>query len=87
MSRSIELPDEIYQDLERVAQQRGLSVAGWIAANLPPPGPMQERPLSRALQGLLGVVDSAKEPRNGYARTPFSNLVARKLEGQGLRRP
>jgi len=87
MSRSIELPDEIYQDLERVAQQRGLSVAEWITANLPPLGPKEKRPLSQALQWLLGVVDSTKEPRNGYTRTPFSDLIARKLEGQGLRRP
>jgi hypothetical protein len=87
MSRSIELPDQLYQDLERVAQQHGLSVAGWIAANLPPSGSAEERPLSEVLDGLIGTINSTEEPRNGYAPTPFSDLVARKLERQGLRRP
>ena len=43
---TIELPDELYQDLERVARERGLTPADWIAAALPGgSGSIEERPL------------------------------------------
>jgi hypothetical protein len=87
VSRSIELPDGLYQDLEREAQQRGLSVADWIGAHVPSSSPAAGRPLLNLLDGLLGAVDSTQEPRHGTARTPLSDIVARKFEKQGLRRP
>jgi len=88
MSRIIELPDELYRDLEKVARERGLTPADWIAATLPGrSGSINEQPLSELLQGLIGAVDSTKEPRSGRAGTPFSELIARKFERQGLRRP
>jgi hypothetical protein len=84
---TIELPDELYQDLERVARERGLSPADWIASALPGgSGSIEERPLSELLQGLIAAVDSTHEPRSGHARTPFGELIARKFERQGLRR-
>lgn len=87
MSRTIELPDELYQDLERVARERGLTPADWIAASLPRgSGSIEERPLPELLQGLIAAVDSTTEPRSGDARTPFGELIARKFEKQGLRR-
>ena len=87
MSRIIELPDELYQDLERVAREQGLTPAGWIATTLPGgAGSIDKRPLPDVLQGLIGAVDSTKEPRTGQARTPFGELIARKFEKQGLRR-
>jgi hypothetical protein len=86
MSRSIELPDELYQDLERVAREQGLTPAGWIASTLPGGGrSIDERPLRDLLEGLIGAVDSTKEPRGAQARTPFGDLIARKFEKQGLR--
>jgi hypothetical protein len=86
MSRTVELPDELYQDLERVARERGLTPADWIATTLPGgAGSVAEQPLSELLQGLIGAVDSTEEPRSGHASTPFGELIARKLEGQGLR--
>jgi hypothetical protein len=88
MSKTIELPDELYRDLEKVARERGLTLADWIAATLPGhSGSMEEQPLSELLHGLIGVVDSRTEPRSGHARTPFGEQIARKLERQGLRRP
>jgi hypothetical protein len=86
MSRTVELPDELYRDLERVARERGLTPADWIATTLPSgAGSTAEQPLSELLQGLVGAVDSTEEPRSGQVRTPFGELIARKFEGQGLR--
>ena len=87
MSRSIELPDRLYQDLEREAQERGLSVADWIGAHVPSSSSTAGRPLLNLLDGLLGAVDSTQEPRNSSARTPLSEMMARKFEKQGLHRP
>ena len=87
MSRTIELPDEVYKDLEKVARERGLSPADWIAATLPVgSGSIEERPLSELLYGLIAAVDSTKEPQSGKPRTPFGDLIARKFERQGLRK-
>jgi len=86
MSRTIELPDELYRNLERMAQENGLTPEGWIAATLAAnSGPTENAPLSESLQDLLGVVDSAEEPRG--RRTLLGEMVAAKLESQGLRRP
>ena len=78
----------MYRDLETVAQERGLTPAGWIAATLPGrSGLIDEQPLSKLLQGLVGAVDSRSESRNGRARPPLSDLIARRLMKQGLREP
>jgi hypothetical protein len=88
MSRTIELPDELYQVLEKAARERGLTPADWIAATLPSnSASIEERPLGELLQGLIAAVDSTTEPRTGGARTPFGELIARKFERQGLHRP
>ena len=87
MSRIIELPDELYRDLERVARERGLTPADWIATTLPGgSGATDQQPLSELLQGLIGAVENTNERRGGQDRTPFGELIARKFERQGLRR-
>ena len=87
MSRTLELPDELYRDLERVARERGLTPADWIASTLPGgSGSIDQEPLSDLLQGLIGVVDSTNEPRSDRARTSYGERIARKFERQGLRR-
>lgn len=87
MSRIIELPAELYRDLERVARERGLTPADWIATTLPGGSDAIDRqPLSELLQGLIGAVDSTKERRSIQARTPFGESIAKKFERQGLRR-
>jgi hypothetical protein len=86
MSRIVELPDELYRDLERVAQERGLTSADWIATTLPGrSGAIDQQPLSELLQGLIGAVNSTKERRSSQARTPFGELIARKFKREGLR--
>ena len=66
MSRIIELPDELYRDLERVARERGLTPVDWIATTLPGGSSViGQQPLSELLHGLIGAVDSTKERRSG----------------------
>ena len=85
MSRTIELPDELYRNLERTARENGLTPEGWIGATLTAnSGSPEERPLSESLKDLLGVVNSAEDPPSGRTRTPFGELVAAKLESQRL---
>ena len=78
MSRTLELPDELYRDLERVARERGLTPADWIASTLPGgSGSIDQEPLSDLLQGLIGVADSTNEPRR--VRAAFGELIAQKV--------
>jgi hypothetical protein len=83
MSRIIELPDDVYESLERVARAQGFTPVGWIA-NAVPPLPA-ERPLADLLEGLTGTVNSAEVPAGERRPTPFSEVLARKFQGQGLR--
>ena len=83
MGRIMELPDEGHRDLERVARERGLTPAGWIAATLSSePDAAAEQPLPDLLRELIGAVDSSKEPRSGLARTRFGEAIARTFESQ-----
>jgi len=88
MSRILELSDDVYRDLERAAKKDGLTPADWIANTLVgrSSGP-EQRPLDKLLEDLLGAVDSTDGAPGGTIRTPFGELIASKLEKQGLRRP
>lgn len=46
-----------------------------------------ERPLSEALHGIMGAIDSTDEVPSGHAATPFSEILAEKFRKQGLRFP
>jgi hypothetical protein len=86
MSRSVELPESIYDELERAARDKGLTPAGWIAATLSGWRLCTDQPLPVLLEGLIGAIDSTGEPQSASARKPFADLIVRKLERQGLRR-
>jgi hypothetical protein len=83
MSRTIELTDETYAALARAAQNRGLSVTELLETSFRSAG-LEHVRLYDLMQGLIGIIDSRDADRG--ERTPFSELVARKLERQGLRR-
>ena len=85
MSRTVELPEDIYDELERAARENGLTPAGWIAATLP--GYSTDQPLPVLLEGLIGAIDSTVEPQSAGSQTPLGDLIAQKLERQGFRRP
>jgi len=64
MSRIVELPHELYRDLERVARERGLTPGDWVATALPgKSGAIDQQPLSELLQGLIGAVFSRRSQR------------------------
>jgi hypothetical protein len=87
MSKMIELPEDVYRKLELTAREQGLTPADWIATALPVHLRRSDRPpLSEWLDGLIGTVDSSHSSSNDQPRTPFGEIIARKLEKQGLRR-
>src|SRR5438132_11594954 len=92
--RTVELPDEVYRNLARVAEDSGLTPAEWIAASVSrsngpasagagQPSP-EGRPLSEALKDLIGVVDSGKEPPSIKHRSKVEELVSEKFRKQGI---
>jgi hypothetical protein len=83
MSRIIELPDDIYESLERVAREQGVTPVGWIANAVPPLA--AERPLADFLEGLTGTVNSAEVTPGERRYTPFGEVLTRKFQKQGLR--
>ncbi|HEX8905690.1 MAG TPA: hypothetical protein VF771_12640 [Longimicrobiaceae bacterium] len=63
MSRTIELPDEVYERLEAEASAHGKTPAEWIAARLPRPqrefrmsNGEPPRTLADLMEGLIGTV-------------------------------
>jgi hypothetical protein len=62
MSQTLELPDDVYEALAKVAREGGLTPAEWLATKLHTSGVVtQERPLADLLNGLTGVIDSRSE--------------------------
>ena len=86
VNRTIELPEDVYLGLERAARERGMTTADWIASILQSDQDAAEQQrLHKALNELVGAIDSSEEPRRGHA--PLADLVCEKLEKQGLRIP
>lgn len=87
MSQTLELPDEVFDALKKVASERGLTPVQWVMKTLPTQSSNNERPLSEALEGLTGVIDSRAEPRPQYVSSAFGAGLVKKFEKQGLKRP
>ncbi|MBV9226511.1 MAG: hypothetical protein JOY85_20955 [Acidobacteriaceae bacterium] len=86
MTQSLELPTELFEALQKTAEANGMSPAEWIASVLP--APLAEKRESMELwEGLLGVFDSRDRLQNAVPRTHFGDLIAAKLEKQGITRP
>lgn len=88
MSKSLELPDPVYDALEQAASASGTTPVGWIAAKLPqvttdkPNG--AHKSLADALAGLIGTVHSGgKEALSQNCGERFADyLVQKKREGR-----
>ena len=88
MSRTIELPEDVYQNLEKAARERGMTAGDWIASILPIDRDSSEKHrLHEVLRSLVGAIDSTDETGTGYPPTVISDLVSEKLQKQGLRTP
>jgi hypothetical protein len=46
-----------------------------------------ERPLSEALEGIVGAVDSTDGSQHGHSTTPFAEIISEKFRKQGLKIP
>ena len=86
MSQTLELPDDVYEALVKVARDGGLTPAEWLAINLQTSAvDIQERPLPDLLNDLIGLVDSTEA--QSTHQTAFSTALAEKFRKQGLRIP
>lgn len=67
MSRTLELPEAVYDALEQAAASRGLSPAAWIAANLgqsgAAPADQSAGTLAERFTGRLGRIRSGGQKR------------------------
>lgn len=87
MSQTIELPDELFEDLAAAARARGLTAAEWLAIHLRVVDASTEaRPLRELMIGLTAVIDSAEGAQSTHP-TAFSMALAEKFQKQGLRIP
>ena len=89
MAQNLQLSDEVYDDLKKLAEARNVTPEEWVAAKVleERPKDLEERPLSELLEGLIGAIDSSEEPLRGHPRTRLGDLIAAKLERQGIKRP
>jgi len=65
MSKTLELPDEVYAELEEVAARSAVDPATWVADHVrlakvtdPPQSPPQAKTLAEKLAGAIGGIDS-----------------------------
>ena len=91
MTHRVELPAHIYRIIQAAAEKEGLTPAEWIAATIsragaPVPSDEEppERPLQEVLRGLVGSFDSSKEQYDNREVNPMAEMVANKLQKQGI---
>jgi hypothetical protein len=81
----IELPEEIFVALLRIAELKGMTPADWIASQITAAFLQREEcPLSDALNGITVSIDSSTEPRPGGSFSSVSDIIAEKFRKQGL---
>jgi len=61
MSQTLELPDEVFEALAKVAREGGVTPAEWLAINLHASDAFtQEHPLPELWNDLIGSIDSTE---------------------------
>jgi hypothetical protein len=87
-TRHLELHEELYEKLRQAADTEGVSPEEWIQARLPSSTTATgERSLSEALKGLVGSFDSSQEQYGNRQVSPMAEMVADKLQKQGIEVP
>jgi hypothetical protein len=91
MTHRVELPDHVYQIAQQAAEKEGVTAEEWIVATVSRVGApvladdsSGERPLSEALAGFIGVIDSRTEPRHEPRRSAVGDVIAEKFRKQGI---
>lgn len=85
MSRTLEIPDDVYDALTEAARAQGLSPVEWLTSKLPAPHDTSSNGLAASLKDLVGAVDSRCVREEERLRTPFGASLAAKFERQGLK--
>lgn len=82
MAYQLELPNEVYDKLQKAAERDGVSPADWIDARLSDSS--RKQPSRQALARYIGGFDSSQEMPDPKYRTEFGKIVAEKLRKGGL---
>jgi hypothetical protein len=82
MSRSLDIPDPIFNALEQAASASGTTPVGWIAAHLPPtppPAKKDAKTLADLFEGYIGGISSgSKETLSENCRERFTDYLEQK---------
>lgn len=81
MSRTLELPDDVYEAVERAAAARGLTPVAWVAAHLPPAPPpkrSEAKTLADEFEGYIGVIASGRTDLSADTGKQFADLLEEK---------
>ena len=89
MAQNLQLSDEVYDDLKKLAEASSVTPEEWVRAKVSAeiPKEFKERPLREALEGHVGVLDSSGNPDAQYRKEAFGEIVTKKLEKQGIKKP
>jgi hypothetical protein len=92
-TQKIEISESVYNKLMEEISARGITVDEWIRFRLPPGDRAEdgEETIGERLEqkGLIGIVDSSQpiDPASPPHRPPIFDLIADKLQKQGLKVP
>jgi hypothetical protein len=64
MSRTLELPDELYERIAKIAEESQTTPVGWLDQHVPKPNgpaapPAVKKTLRERLDGLIGSIESS----------------------------
>jgi len=83
MSRSLELPDPVFNALEQAASASGTTPVGWITAHLPDPPEAHAKNVAESLADLFaghigGISSSGNESLSENCGERFTDYVEQK---------
>src|SRR5437773_1045926 len=88
MAHVLELPEDVYERLQRVAEKEGVTPVEWIEATISRHASSTESEiLAGALAPFIGTVDSSTTKPDPRYRSDFGDLVDRKFAKQGFKPP
>lgn len=93
MTHVVELSDETYQKLQRVAEQEGVTPVEWLEATIsrePVSGSLKAgefKSVAEALAPCIGSVDSRTHTPDPKYRSEFGDIVDQKMAKQGFKPP
>lgn len=90
MAQNLQLPDQVFKDLQALAEAGNVTPEEWIAAKVSEERPkeinvLSPQPLPELLDGLIGMIDSGEAPHTGHPDMLFTKGLVEKYEKQGLK--